>query len=159
MTFQEALAVFYADLGTHDQLTIGKAVGALYFFRDNILELEDYETDQLYQALHYIENNKLGGIKMNSIKGYTHEPVQDDHRAQYLEAASRISDLETNKQQLHHLLIHVGEQLEEVEDRYQMIEKAAQATHKNAYMGSGLAELRSLIEIAKDHNRKFLKEQ
>jgi hypothetical protein len=45
MTFQEALAVIYADQGIYDQQTIGEAVGTLYFFRDNVLELEDYETD------------------------------------------------------------------------------------------------------------------
>lgn len=59
MTFQEALTVIYADKGAHTRETIGEAVGTLYFFRDNILELEDYETDQLYKALDHIKNNKL----------------------------------------------------------------------------------------------------
>jgi len=59
MTFQEALETIYAAPGTHDRGTILEAVGAVDFFRENVLELEDYETDQLFKVLRYIEVNKI----------------------------------------------------------------------------------------------------
>lgn len=63
MTFQEALEVIYADEGIYDNGTFHEALGALSFWRENILELEDYETEQLFEAMRYINNNKLGELK------------------------------------------------------------------------------------------------
>lgn len=58
MTFQEAREIIHAKPGTHDSKTMQKAIDTIKFFEDNILELEDYETDQLYKALEYIEKIK-----------------------------------------------------------------------------------------------------
>lgn len=63
MTFQEAVTVIYAPAGADDSKTMQKAVDTIKFFEDNILELEDYETDQLYKSIDYINNNKLGELK------------------------------------------------------------------------------------------------
>ena len=63
MTFQEAVTVIYAERGAHDSKTMQKAIDTIKFFRDNVLELEDYETDQLYKSIDYINNNKLGELK------------------------------------------------------------------------------------------------
>lgn len=63
MTFQEALEVIYADSGTHDNGMFHEALGALSFFRENVLELEDYETDQLFEVMRYIHTNKMGELK------------------------------------------------------------------------------------------------
>jgi len=59
MTFQEALEVIYAD----DTGMIHEAMGAISFFKENVLELEDYETDQLFEVMQYIHTNKLGELK------------------------------------------------------------------------------------------------
>lgn len=59
MTFQEALEVIYAPAGTHDRGTILEAVGAVDFFRENVLELEDYETEQLFKVLKHINEKGL----------------------------------------------------------------------------------------------------
>lgn len=45
MTFQEAVQHVYA--GTHDQ----KVIDTLKWYEDNVLELEDYQTDELYKVL------------------------------------------------------------------------------------------------------------
>lgn len=87
------------------------------------------------------------------------ENRQVDYQARYLEADNRVNDLEINKQQLHHLLIHVEEQLEEVEGIYQMVKEYSKRPNTNDYMNKALAELRSLIEVSQDHNQKFLNEQ
>lgn len=58
MTFQEAFEV--VCYGRHDNDTINKAVSVIEWYEDNVLELEDYETDQLYKALRYIRKNNLG---------------------------------------------------------------------------------------------------
>lgn len=63
MTFQEAITVIYADQGAHDNEMMQKAIDTAKFFEDNILELEDYEADQLYKSIDYINNNKLGELK------------------------------------------------------------------------------------------------
>jgi len=61
MTFQEALNVIYADAGIYDTGMIHEAMGAISFFKDNVLELEDYETDQLLEVMAKI--NKLEELK------------------------------------------------------------------------------------------------
>lgn len=63
MTFQEALKIIYADSGTHDSGMIHEALGAISFFKENVLELNDYETDQLFEVMRYIHTNKLGELK------------------------------------------------------------------------------------------------
>lgn len=63
MTFQEALTVIYAPAGTHDNDTVSKAVNAVKWHENNVLELEDYETEQLFKVLKYINSNKLEGFK------------------------------------------------------------------------------------------------
>ena len=62
MTLQEAVVVIYAPAGAQDGAMIQKAIDTLNFFRDNILELEDYEVDELYQTLAYLRKNKLEEI-------------------------------------------------------------------------------------------------
>lgn len=57
MTFKEAVQHVYA--GTHDK----KAIDTIKWYENNTLELEDYETDELYQVLDYIHINKLGENK------------------------------------------------------------------------------------------------
>lgn len=59
MSFQEAFKV--VCYGGHDNDTINKAVSVIEWYEANVLELEDYETDQLYKALDHIRMNKLGG--------------------------------------------------------------------------------------------------
>lgn len=58
MTFQEAVTVIYAPAGTQDSYTVSKAVSTVKWYENNVLELEDYETDQLYKALKHI-NEKI----------------------------------------------------------------------------------------------------
>lgn len=59
MTFQEARSIIYAAPGTHDSRTEQRAIQAVKYFEDNVLELEDYETDQLFTALNYIKAEGL----------------------------------------------------------------------------------------------------
>lgn len=54
MTFQEAVQHVYA--GTHDQ----KVIDTLKWYENNVLELEDYETDELFKVIRFINKNKLG---------------------------------------------------------------------------------------------------
>lgn len=77
MTFQEAIAVIYADQGAHDNEMMQKAIDTVKFFEDNVLELEDYETDQLYKAVDYINNNKLGEIEMTNEQTVNVEELKD----------------------------------------------------------------------------------
>lgn len=63
MTFNEAISIIYAKEGTHDSGMIHEALGAISFFKENVLELEDYETDQLFEVMRYIHTNKMGELK------------------------------------------------------------------------------------------------
>ena len=63
MTFKEAVQHVYA--GTHDQ----KAIDTLKWYENNVIELEDYQTDELYKALEHIESIERNTAAINSING------------------------------------------------------------------------------------------
>lgn len=65
MTFQEAVTVINVSYA-YPSKVVKEAVDTIKFFEDNVLELEDYETDQLYKALEHIKNKKLGESKMTN---------------------------------------------------------------------------------------------
>ncbi|MCD2137826.1 hypothetical protein [Salinicoccus halitifaciens] len=97
-----------------------------------------------------IEMNKFNETKLSDVKYF---------REKYIERENEVNDLLINKEQLHHLLIHVELQMEEVESIYQMLNKYSGKSNTNDYMNSNFAQLRSLIEIAQEHNMKHLEEQ
>lgn len=55
MTFKEAITIIYAAEDTYGKKSFTEAVRTVKWYENNVLELEDYETDQLYKALEYIE--------------------------------------------------------------------------------------------------------
>lgn len=55
MTFKEAITIIYAAADTYGKESFTEAVRTVKWYENNVLELEDYETDQLYKALEYIE--------------------------------------------------------------------------------------------------------
>ena len=58
MTFREACEVICAPYGTYDSAEVDKAIRAVHWYRDNILELEDYQTDELYKILDYLKGEE-----------------------------------------------------------------------------------------------------
>ena len=93
MTFQEAYNIVMSN---EPEQAVERAVKVLRWYSDNTLELEDYETDKLYQALEhinkrnewhtYIGNGKLiiephnkeieDIIKTDDFKNYVSEAVK-----------------------------------------------------------------------------------
>lgn len=58
MTFRAALKIIY-DYETNTSDNIIQAMNTIKWYEDNILELEDYETDMLYKVKAYIKEHKL----------------------------------------------------------------------------------------------------
>lgn len=53
MTFQEAYDIIMTEQA--DQADTKQAIDLMNWYKDNVLELEDYETDKLYKALDRIK--------------------------------------------------------------------------------------------------------
>lgn len=56
MTFQEAYKIVMNEQA--DQADTKQAIDLMNWYKDNLLELEDYETDKLYKALERINDRK-----------------------------------------------------------------------------------------------------
>lgn len=83
----------------------------------------------------------------------SNENVEKD----YHQMDKRIVDLEVNKQQLHDLLIAIESQLEEVESFYAIVKKEVIKNEgENDFIDINIRQLRSLIEIAQNHNRSII---
>lgn len=94
MTFQEAYNIIMNEQA--DQADTKQAIDLMNWYKENVLELEDYETDKLYKALEhinkrnewhtYISNGKLivephsedieAIIKTDDFKSYVSEAVK-----------------------------------------------------------------------------------
>lgn len=59
MTFQEAVKIIYANDESEKISVYRQAIETAKWYENNVLELEDYETDQLYKVLAFINENKL----------------------------------------------------------------------------------------------------
>lgn len=55
MTFKEAITIIYTAEDTYGKESFTEAVKTVKWYENNVLELEDHETDQLYKTLEYIE--------------------------------------------------------------------------------------------------------
>lgn len=92
--------------------------------------------------------------KVNLIKEYEKlADSRDKYQEQLMAADGRATDMEINAQQLKALLIAIDWQLGEVEGIYNIIKtEVIKSGVKEDRMEKNLKHLRSLIEIARDHN-------
>jgi len=140
MTFQEARAILHDKPGTHDSHTIDKAIEAVRYFENNILELEDYETDQLFKVIKFIEYTDLEEL------GMTEQQLMTNKEIDKMESEHTV--YEEKLRRLHHLLIIMENEFTDIRKVYHMA--MGDRVQEEDYMLQYMDQFESLLGIAVD---------
>lgn len=67
MTFKEAVKIIYDNNEKQKTSVYNEAASKIKWYENNVLELEDYETDELYEVLEYMNEKETNNeIKLTS---------------------------------------------------------------------------------------------